>query len=89
MSSRRRALIGLAALLLLLIAVGVASTGSVPAGAGGARRPADRLVDVLISLFMLLMVAGVGLWVYIFIVRKDEVARRLQPAPGGDRGSLR
>ena len=49
MSSRRRALLGLAALLLLLIAVAVASTGSVPAGAGGARRPADQIVDVLIS----------------------------------------
>jgi hypothetical protein len=77
MSSRRRALIGIAALLLLLIAVGIASTGSVPTGAGGARRPADRIVDVLITLFMLLMVVGVGLWVYIFIVRKDEVANAL------------
>ena len=77
MSSRRRALIGLAALLLLLIAVGVASTGSVPTGAGGARRPADRIVDVLITLYLLLMVVGVGLWVYIFMVRKDAVANAL------------
>jgi hypothetical protein len=77
MSSRRRALIGLAALLLLLIAVGIASTGSVPTGAGGARRPADRIVDVLITLYLLLMVVGVGLWVYIFTVRKDAVADAL------------
>jgi hypothetical protein len=77
MSSRRRALIGLAALLLLLIAVGIASTGSVPTGAGGARRPADRIVDVLITLYLLLMVVGVGLWVYIFLVRKDAVADAL------------
>ena len=77
MSPRRRALIGLAALLLLLIAVGVASTGSVPAGAGGARRPADRIVDVLITLYLLLMVVGLGIWVYIFLVRKDAVANAL------------
>ena len=77
MSSRRRALIGVAALLLLLIAVAVASTGSVPAGAGGARRPADRIVDVLITLYLLLMVVGLGMWVYIFLVRKDAVADAL------------
>ena len=77
MSSRQRALIGLAALLLLLIAVGIASTGSVPTGAGGARRPADRIVDVLITLYLLLMVVGIGLWVYIFMVRKDAVANAL------------
>ena len=77
MSPRRRALIGLGALLLLLIAVGIASTGSVPAGAGGARRPADRIVDVLITLYLLLMVVGVGIWIYIFMVRKDAVAQAL------------
>ena len=79
---RRRALIGVAALLLLLIAVAIASTGSVPAGAGGARRPADRIVDVLITLYLLLMVVGLGMWVYIFLVRKDAVARRARhPGP--------
>jgi hypothetical protein len=77
LSSGQRALVGLAALLLLLIAVGIASTGSVPAGTGGARRPADRIVDVLITLYLLLMVVGVGLWVYIFMVRKDAVAEAL------------
>ena len=77
MSSRQRALVGLAALLLLLIAVGIASTGSVPTGAGGARRPADRIVDVLITLYLLLMVVGIGLWIYIFTVRKDAVANEL------------
>jgi Domain of unknown function (DUF4129) len=77
MSPRRRALIGVAAMLLLLIAVAIASTGSVPAGAGGARRPADRIVDVLITLYLLLMLVGLGMWVYIFLVRKDAVADAL------------
>ena len=57
-SARRRPLLGLAALLLLLVAVAIASTGSVPAGTGGTRRPADRLLDALISLYLLLMVVG-------------------------------
>ena len=56
--ARRRPLLGLAVLVLLLVAVAVASTGSVPAGAGGTRRPADQLLNVAISLFMVLMVVG-------------------------------
>ena len=86
--ARRRPLLGLGALVLLLVAVAVASTGSVPAGAAGTRRPAEGLVDVLISLYLLLMVVGVGLWVYILLVRKDAVAMaistRRPPQPVGD-----
>ena len=73
--ARRRPLLGLAVLVLLLAAVAVASTGSVPAGSGGTRRPADQLLDVVISLFMVLMVAGVGLWGYLLLIRKDAVVR--------------
>jgi hypothetical protein len=81
---RRHALLGLAALLLLLVAVAVASTGSVPAGSSGSRRPAERFVDVAVSLFMVLMVAGIGLWIYLIVIRKDVVvesilARRSRP----------
>ena len=61
--ARRRALLGLAALVLLLVAVAIASTGSVPAGLGARVGPADGFVDVLISLYLLLMVVGVGMWV--------------------------
>ena len=74
MKGRRRALLGLTALLLLLVAVAVASTGSVPDGAGGTRRPAARLVDAAISLYLVLMVFGVALWVYLLAIRKDVVA---------------
>jgi hypothetical protein len=72
--SRRRALLGLAVLVLLLLAVAVASTGSVPAGSGGARRPSDRALDVLFSLFLLLMAFGALLWGYILLLRKDVAA---------------
>jgi hypothetical protein len=72
-TGRRRALLGMAALLLLLVAVAIASTGSVPAGSGGTRRPADRLLDVAISLYLLLMVVGVGLWIYLLAIRKNVV----------------
>lgn len=75
--SRKRPLLGLVALVLLLVAVAVASTGSVPAGAGGTRQLSNQLVDVLISLYLLLMVVGVGLWVYLLLIRKDVVAAAL------------
>jgi len=72
--SRRRALLALAALVVLLVAVAIASTGSVPASAGGARRPSDRFLDVLISMFVLAMAFGVLLLGYVFLLRKDVVA---------------
>lgn len=73
--SRRRGLLGLAALVLLLVAVAVASTGSVPVGSGGTRRPSDRFLDVLISLFLLVMAFGVLLWGYVLLIRKNVVAQ--------------
>ena len=76
-ASRKRALLGLAALVILLLAVAVASTGSVPAGSSGPRRLSTQFADALISLFLLLMVAGVGLWAYILLIRKDAVAEAL------------
>lgn len=75
--TQRRALIGLGALVLLLAAVAIASTGSVPAGAGGTRRPADRFADVLISLYLLLMIVGLGMWVYLLAIRRDVVAEAI------------
>ena len=66
--------------MLLLVAVAVASTGSVPVGTGGTRRLSDQFIDVLISLFLLLMIVGVGLWVYVLLVSQGS------PGPG-DRGA--
>jgi hypothetical protein len=85
MTGRRRALLGMAALLLLLVAVAVASTGSVPSGSGGTRRPADELLDVAISLYLLLMVFGIGLWIYLLAVRKDVVAESILARRGKPR----
>ena len=50
--SKHRAAIGLLVLASLLLAVAVASTGSVPVGSGGTRPPSYRLVDVTVSLFL-------------------------------------
>jgi len=90
--SRRRALLALAALVLLLVAVAVAATGSVPAGSEGARRPSDRFLDVLISLFMLLMAFGVLLLGYVLLMRRsvaaEAAATRRQRSPWASAGRL-
>jgi len=67
---------------LLLVAVAVASSGSVPVGSGGARRPSDRFLDTLISLFLLWMVFGVLLWGYILMIRRDVVAESVADRRG-------
>jgi NADH:ubiquinone oxidoreductase subunit 6 (subunit J) len=66
----------LAGLLALLAAVAIASTGDIPLGSGGARRPADYVLDVLVSLVLVVMAAGlVALGVLLFLGR-DLFAER-------------
>ncbi len=71
-SSRRRALLGLAALAILLLAV--MSTGSLPTDSGAVLRPSDRVLDVAVSLFMVLMAFGLLLWVSVLPARRDVIA---------------
>ena len=71
-SSRRRALLGLAALAILLLAV--MSTGSLPTDSGAVLRPSDRVLDVAVSLFMVLMAFGLLPWVSVLPARRDVIA---------------
>jgi Domain of unknown function (DUF4129) len=64
----------LALLALLLAAVAIASTGDTPIGSGGARRPADQVVDVAASLFLVVMAVGSVLLLVLFVLRRDVVA---------------
>jgi hypothetical protein len=68
----------LLALLLtgLLAAVGIASTGAVPGGSGGARRPSEQLLDVTMSLLVVVVLVGgvVALVVFSLFRREDAVA---------------
>lgn len=62
-------------LLALLVAVGVASTGAVPSGSGGARRPSEQLLDVTMSVLAVLVVVGGVIAVVVFaLFRRDESA---------------
>jgi hypothetical protein len=65
----------LLALISLLVAVAVASTGSVPVGTGGTRSPSDRFLDVAISLFLLWMAFGTVLLVLLIVNGRGVVAQ--------------
>ena len=74
-SRGRRAALLLGLLVLLLAAVAIASTGDTPLGAGGARRPADQLVDVAASLLLVIMAVGTVLLNVLYTKRRDVVAQ--------------
>ena len=56
--------------------VAVAARGETPIGQPGTRRPADGLLDVLLSFFVLLMGFGVVLFCYLLLLRKDVIAQQ-------------
>jgi Domain of unknown function (DUF4129) len=55
------------AVLALLAAVAIAAGGPAPTGSGGARRPADWVLDIGVSLFIVLMVFGAVLWIALIV----------------------
>lgn len=84
----KRAII-LLALVSLLVAVAVASTGSVPVGTGGTRSPSDRFLDVAISLFLLWMAFGTVLLVLLIVNRRGVLAQAMvERRKGGRRNAL-
>jgi hypothetical protein len=68
--------------LVALVAVALAARGSTPAGDNRTRKPSDTLVDVLFSLYILVLIGGACLVVYMLVlhrhVQADEGNRRRQ-----------
>lgn len=68
----RRVVVGLL-LVGLAATVAIASTGSVPDGAPGVRRPSAQLLDVTMSLLVVvILVGGVGAFVAFVLLRRDD-----------------
>jgi len=87
--SMKRAVVVLVSLISLLVAVAVASTGSVPVGTGGTRSPSDRFLDVAISLFLLWMAFGTVLLVLLIVNRRGVLAQAMvERRKGGRRNAL-
>jgi heme/copper-type cytochrome/quinol oxidase subunit 2 len=86
----RRVALVLALLALLLAAVAIASAGNTPIGSGGARRPADQVVDIAASLFLVVMALGVVMMIVLYSLRRDVLAEsaRLRRQKGRWQGLL-
>jgi membrane protease YdiL (CAAX protease family) len=74
----RRALLTVGILLVLLATVAVASTGETPFGEGGGRRPSDRLVDIVLSLFLVYMALGTVVILLLLTLRRDVLAEQIR-----------
>ena len=75
-SGRARTWVVPVVVLVLLAAVAIASTGGVPGGRPGVRRPSDQLLDVTMSLLAVAVLVGgvVALGVFALLRRDDAVA---------------
>lgn len=66
----RSAFLTTAGVLAALAVVAVSSRGSTPAGDGRTRTPRDALVDLLFTLYVLALLGGAILFVYLLVVRR-------------------
>jgi|SRR5581483_8832770 len=69
-SRGRRVGVAVGGLVALLAVVAIASSGSVPSGSGGGRRPAEELVDAVLSLLLVLVLAGSLGLVYVSYLQR-------------------
>jgi hypothetical protein len=76
----RNAFLTTAGILVLVAVVAIASRGSTSTGGPGARRPTDTLLDILLSLYLVGLVAGALLLLYMLALRRTIVS------PAGGRG---
>jgi hypothetical protein len=74
-SSRgRNAFLTALGILVALGLVAVASRGSTPPGSGGARRPSDTLLDILLSLYLVSLLAGAFCFLYLLALRRTVLS---------------
>jgi len=77
----RKAFLTAAGVLVALGLVAIAARGSTPVGDGGARRPTDTLLDILLSLYVVMLAAGAVLFLYLLAIGRHSTSR----APGHGR----
>jgi hypothetical protein len=79
-SSRgRTAFLTALGILGALTVVAIASRGSTSSGQGGARRPTDTLLDIFLSLYVVALVLGAVLFVYLMLLQRRAVAQGGRP----------
>ena len=71
----RNALLTTFGVLVALGVVAIAARGSIPSGDGGARRPTQALIDILFTLYLLMIASSAVLFVYVLILRRRVEAQ--------------
>lgn len=72
----RNALLTSLGILALVAVVAIAAGGSIPAGEGGARGPMQTLVDILFTLYLLMIAGSAVLLAYLLVMRRRIEAQR-------------
>jgi nitrogen fixation-related uncharacterized protein len=71
----RNALLTTLGIVALVGVVAIASRGSTPSGGAGTRRPSDTLLDILLSLYLVALVAGAILMLYLLALRRTNLSQ--------------
>ena len=71
----RNAFLTTVGVLVALGVVAIASRGSTSSGSGSARRPTDTLLDILLSLYIVSLVAGAFFLFYLLAIRRKAMAQ--------------
>ena len=74
-SRSRNALLTSAGVLVALAVVAIAARGSIPTGEGGAHGPTQALVDILFTLYLLMIASSVVLLAYLLVLRRRIEAK--------------
>jgi len=69
-SRTRNALLTLVGVLAAIVLVAVASRGSTSLGDSTARKPSDALTDILFAVYLVALVGGVIMFVYILVLQR-------------------
>ena len=71
----RNALLTGAGVLGAVVLVAIAARGSTSTGGESARKPSDALMDVLFSLYLVALIAGAVMFVYLLVLRRHVKAQ--------------
>ena len=66
----RNALLTAAGVLGAVVLVAIAARGSTSTGDSSSRKPSDALMDVLFSLYLIALIAGAVMFVYLLVLRR-------------------
>jgi hypothetical protein len=71
----RNALLSAAGVLAAVVLVALAARGSTSTGDGSTRKPSDALHDVIFTMYLVALVAGVAMIVYLILLRRKIKAQ--------------